>query len=374
MHTEPAGLAERVERRSSRAPYFSICIPHHNRTSFLIEACRSIDAQTFRDFEVCISDDCSTDGRSAELLEHLRRSSLPFVYRRTSANLRYDGNLRSAIALASGRFCLLLGNDDALAGADTLQRLREAIAAGPDPDVVFTNFSDYASGRITRRVARSGIVGSGPAVAGGRFRKFSFVSGVVLRREPAQRAAETRWDGSEMYQMYVGCRLIAAGGLLREADLVAVRKDIRIDGETVDSYARRARVRMTGIPEQRIPLTAVARLVIDALQPHLTGARVRTIGSVTLQYFGFLYPYWLLEYRRVQSWRFAAGVARAMRPAATLRGCALSVAERAVATATYGVATIAGLAAPVGLLRLLHRPARRVARFVGDRAVSTSRP
>ena len=31
-----------------RPPFFSICIPQHNRTSFLIEVCRSLDAQTFR--------------------------------------------------------------------------------------------------------------------------------------------------------------------------------------------------------------------------------------------------------------------------------------------------------------------------------------
>jgi hypothetical protein len=113
--------------------------------------------------------------------------------------------------------------------------------------------------------------------------------------------------------------------------------------------------------------------VFEAVQPHLGSTRLPTIGSVLLQYFGFLYPYWLLEYRRVQSWRYAAGVARAMRPAATLSGCGLSAPDRLLAGSVYGVATVAGLAAPVGLLRMLHRPARRVARFVGDRAVSISR-
>ena len=367
----PTGL---VERRLIASPYFSICVPQHNRTSFLIDACRSIDAQQFRDFELCISDDCSTDGREGDLLEYLQSSGMSFVYRRTEVNLRYDGNLRSAIELATGRFCLLLGNDDALAERSTLETLHRIITAGPEPDVVFTNFCDFVSGAVTRRVSRTAIVGSGAAVAAGHFRKFSFVSGVLLRREPAQQAAVTRWDGSEMYQMYIGCRLIAAGGRLLEADLVTVRKDIQIRGEAVDSYARRGRVELTGIPEQRIPLASVARLVIDAVSPYLAGARLRTTGSIVLQYFGFLYPYWLLEYRRVQSWRFAAGVARAMRPSSTLGDSGLSIFERAVAAATYGASTIVGLAAPAGLLGLLHRPARRVARMVGDWAVTISRP
>ncbi|MDB9482187.1 glycosyltransferase, partial [Dolichospermum circinale CS-537/05] len=40
-------------------PFFSICIPQYNRTSFLIEACKVLAQQTFKNFEVCISDDQS---------------------------------------------------------------------------------------------------------------------------------------------------------------------------------------------------------------------------------------------------------------------------------------------------------------------------
>ena len=114
--------------------------------------------------------------------------------------------------------------------------------------------------------------------------------------------------------------------------------------------------------------------MIDAVEPHASRARLRTTGSIFVQYFGLLLPYWLLEYRRVQSWRYAAGVARAMRPARTLDGCRLSIVERSLAAAIYGAATLAGLLAPVGALRLLQRPARSVARVVGDWSATTSRP
>src|SRR5437868_10033482 len=80
--------------RSASQPVFSICIPQFNRTSFLIEACRSIVAQNFVECEVCISDDASTDGRHLELLNFLESSPLSYVYRRQVRNLRYDGNLR----------------------------------------------------------------------------------------------------------------------------------------------------------------------------------------------------------------------------------------------------------------------------------------
>src|SRR5271154_4674407 len=113
------------------SPFFSICIPQYNRTSFLIEACRILENQTFRDFEICISDDCSPDGRGEELQAFLRASGLRFVYRLQETNVRYDANLRSALALASGQYCLLMGNDDCLASPQTLEQFHAALARHP---------------------------------------------------------------------------------------------------------------------------------------------------------------------------------------------------------------------------------------------------
>src|SRR5258708_6128653 len=114
-----------VRRDLVAEPYFSICVPQYNRTAFLIEACRSLAGQSFRNFEVCISDDCSTDGREEELIGYLETSGMSFVYRKQAKNSRYDGNLRASIALARGAFCFLLGNDDALATAEVLQSLHD---------------------------------------------------------------------------------------------------------------------------------------------------------------------------------------------------------------------------------------------------------
>src|SRR2546430_1071908 len=77
-------------------PFFSICIPQYNRTSFIIEALRVLAGQTFEHFEVCISDDCSPDGRQSELQQVLRDLNLRHVYWQQPTNVRYDENLRSA--------------------------------------------------------------------------------------------------------------------------------------------------------------------------------------------------------------------------------------------------------------------------------------
>ena len=52
--------------------------------------------------------------------------------KRQERNQRYsDGNLRASIALAQGRYCWLMGNDDALASPDVLYDLHAALSTRP---------------------------------------------------------------------------------------------------------------------------------------------------------------------------------------------------------------------------------------------------
>ena len=104
-------------------PFFSICIPQYNRTKFLILVCESLNSQSFRDFEICISDDCSTDGQEKELTSYLDKIGIDYRYKKNKKNLRYDGNLRSSIDMARGEFCFLMGNDDCLMSNKELEKI-----------------------------------------------------------------------------------------------------------------------------------------------------------------------------------------------------------------------------------------------------------
>ena len=81
----------------------------HNRTSSLLVLLRSIEEQTFREVEICISDGGSDDGRMNEILSTLQNGTLPFRYARVENQVPYDANLRSSVRLALGRYCLLSG-------------------------------------------------------------------------------------------------------------------------------------------------------------------------------------------------------------------------------------------------------------------------
>src|SRR5262249_32114342 len=184
-----------IRRTSAEKPHFSVCIPQYNRTSFLLEALKSIAAQSFKAFEICISDDRSTDGREEEIVDFLENSGLAFAYERHETNRRYDANIRASIGLASGKYCFLLGNDDALATPSVLEDLRAQIEMAGGAGVVVTNFEDFATGRQVRRIRHQGLAGTGAAVAAAHFRNLSFVSGIVFDRMKALEHATSRWDG-----------------------------------------------------------------------------------------------------------------------------------------------------------------------------------
>lgn len=341
-----------VDRQSDlsgrkHSPLFSVCVPQYNRTSFLIEACRNLAQQTFKDFELCISDDCSTDGRSQELETFLHDSSLRFVYKKNEKNLRYDGNLRSAISLAGGRYCVLMGNDDCFAHASFLENVTKFLLSNPNVGVALTNYIEYAGGRIYKRVRGTRVVSGGPKVASTCFRNFSFVSGVILRTDRAQAHATGKWDGSEMYQMYLSCRIIAEGFDLLELDQPAIRKGILIPGESVDCYSTKPQIKPCPIVERLIPLSEMGRLVYDAVRPYAGHKKISLGIKIFSQILVFTYPFWIFEYRRVQSWKYALGICLGMRPRNLFRQLELPLPGALLLRTIYFVVSCASLLIPI---------------------------
>ena len=166
-----------------------------------------------------------------------------------------------------------------------------------------------------------------------------------------------------MYQTFLATRILAGGGrLLGIADTV-VLKDIQIEGEQVDSYARRERV-AGPIRERPLPLAQLGLVVVDAMAPYINSANMnRVVRNVFRQLLLFTYPPWLVEYRKIQSWRYAAGVALGMRPRNILKGLRIDWPSKLYLRLLYGVVTIVGLLFPVSLFErikpALHKFAKR---------------
>ena len=332
-------------------PFFSICVPQFNRTSFFLRAIKSWQSQTFKDFELCISDGCSTDGRHGEIIAALEQSELSFRFQRHERNLQYDPNLRASLALARGRYCMLFGNDDMLASDEGLTFVHEQIVAHDFPAAVITNFAIIATGANDRRIRASGILGSGVPTAVANFRNYNFVSGICLDRTSVQRLTTDKWDGSEMYQMFLGTRMLAEGGRLLGIEEAVVAKDILIPGETSEGhYAKKPKVRDFWVKVRPMPLTLYAQLACDAVLPCVAeNKRQAIIRSIFKRVLLFTYPPWLPEYRRVQSWKFAAGVALGMSPGRIISKLAVTTSTRTYITTLYLLVTVAGLFVPISL-------------------------
>lgn len=105
----------------SNLPYFSICIPTHNRIHTLELTIRTVLAQTFDDYEIIVSDNASNP--SAEAL--VKSFKDPRIrYFRHDSIINGSGNWEFAIQKARGEFLLLLADDDGLVPS-TLERVAE---------------------------------------------------------------------------------------------------------------------------------------------------------------------------------------------------------------------------------------------------------
>ena len=94
-------------------PLVSIIVPVYNDAAFLSVALQSIASQTLRDFEVVISDDCSSDN-SREIAEEFVRRDPRFRLRINPVNLGMTRNWNCALQEACGQYIAKLDADDAI--------------------------------------------------------------------------------------------------------------------------------------------------------------------------------------------------------------------------------------------------------------------
>ncbi|WP_112074010.1 glycosyltransferase family 2 protein [Hyphomonas sp. GM-8P] len=108
-------------------PFFSVLIVNYNGGDFLAGALKSLEQQTFRDFEVILVDNNSTDSS----IDQLETTGLPhFTILAQSENLGFAGGNNIAAKSARGRWLALL-NPDAVADPHWLERVAQATTKFP---------------------------------------------------------------------------------------------------------------------------------------------------------------------------------------------------------------------------------------------------
>ena len=112
----------------SRRPKFSILIPTYKGAGVIKETLQSIFSQSFTDYEIIVSEDCSGDNIE-EVLKSYNDPRIKFF--RTEKNLGYPGNLERTRQKATGEFLYLMGQDDIL-GKDALINTLKAFEMSED--------------------------------------------------------------------------------------------------------------------------------------------------------------------------------------------------------------------------------------------------
>lgn len=120
-------------------PLISICIPVYNvERVYLSECLDSILNQTYRNFEVCLSNDCSTLQETIDTLnEYAQKDSRIKVFHRQE-NGHISRATNDALSIASGEFIGLMDNDDLLT-KNALYECVKVLNENPELDFIYSD-------------------------------------------------------------------------------------------------------------------------------------------------------------------------------------------------------------------------------------------
>ena len=93
------------------SPLVSVIMPAYNSESHIADAIASIEAQTMEDWELCVTDDCSTDS-TAEIIHAMHEDDSRIKYAKQSTNQGAASARNEALARAKGHYVAYLDADD----------------------------------------------------------------------------------------------------------------------------------------------------------------------------------------------------------------------------------------------------------------------
>jgi teichuronic acid biosynthesis glycosyltransferase TuaG len=100
----------------------SVVIPNHNRSEYVAEAINSILNQTYKDIEIIVVDDCSTDSSMDILTWYGKKITLL----RNNKNMGIAYTRNRGLKEAKGEYIAVMDSDD-IASPDRLQKSLKAI-------------------------------------------------------------------------------------------------------------------------------------------------------------------------------------------------------------------------------------------------------
>lgn len=125
-------------------PAISVMVPTYNQERYLLRAIESVLNQTYRQIEVIISDDCSTD-KTEELVRGYMRSrpDTRIKYFRNDVNLGVLRNYHQNLGRTKGDYVINLDGDDFFVNTEFLKVAVDRLQADPSLSLVFADYCEF---------------------------------------------------------------------------------------------------------------------------------------------------------------------------------------------------------------------------------------
>lgn len=176
-------------------PKVGIVISNYNGWQDTVQCLQSLEKQTYRDFEIILLDDASSNDSVARLREHLPPNTV-FLPQQQNQGFAAVNNIGMRRALADGCDWALLLNNDTVAAPDFLETLLRQTPEGAVscPKMLFLDPPDeiwFAGGELDRTTGRVRHLGGhqkdGPAFAQAKQVNFITFCCVLLPRAVIER-------------------------------------------------------------------------------------------------------------------------------------------------------------------------------------------
>lgn len=116
-----------TEEKFKEGPEVSVCITNYNYAKYIEQCVLSVVNQSYKNIQLYIIDDCSTDD-SKEKLEAFERKyeNVHCIYNEVNKGYKY-GIKKFIDELCSGKYFIIVSADDYLANDDTIEQFLKAI-------------------------------------------------------------------------------------------------------------------------------------------------------------------------------------------------------------------------------------------------------
>jgi hypothetical protein len=190
-------------------PMVSFVVPCYKLAHFLPECVNSILAQTYRNLEVLIMNDCSPDN-TAEVASSFSDGRVRYI--RNERNLGHLRNYNKGIELSQGKYVWLISADDYLRNTNILERYVELMEKHPEVGYTFCPGFGVQNGQETALI---GEYGKRDRIVNGRrlledliHGNFVLAASAMARRECYERISrfplDARWADSPVEMGWVG--------------------------------------------------------------------------------------------------------------------------------------------------------------------------